>query len=123
MKIIQRKNIIVTEKPEGTKVWYYLFDEYELHYNEQPPKTTQTWHHHDKIHETLLILEGELIAEWKVNGLVKKQLVKQGDLIETENTPHSFTNDTDKPVKFIVIKQILTGKDKKDILKNDKVID
>lgn len=102
---------------------YYLRDEYELHYNEQIPGSTQTWHHHEKITETIFIFDGELTAEWKEEGVIIKQIVKQGDLIETENTPHTFSNHTDKNVKFIVIKQVLSGKDKREIMKNDKVID
>lgn len=123
MKIITPSEAIQVSKPEGTKVWYYLRDEYELHYNEQIPGSTQTWHHHQKISETLYIIEGELTAEWKENEEIKSQIVKAGDFIETENTPHTFRNHTDKIAKFIVIKQILSGQNKRKILKSDKVID
>ena len=123
MKIIKKEEALRTVKPEGIEVWYYLRDEYEFHYNEQAAGSTQTWHHHDKILETIFIFEGELTAEWKKNGEVKKQIVKAGDFIETENTPHTFINHSDKKVRFIVVKQILSGKNKREILKNDKVID
>lgn len=46
-----------------------------------------------------------------------------GDLIETEKTPHTFTNHTDQMVKFLVIKQVLSGENKKELFKNDKVVD
>jgi mannose-6-phosphate isomerase-like protein (cupin superfamily) len=123
MKIIHKKDAVHADKPEGTSVDYYLRDEYELHCNEQAPNTTQTWHHHKAILEALFIIEGELTAEWKENGENKKQPVKSGDLIETENTPHTFSNHTDKAVRFIVIKLVPIGKNKKEILKNDKIID
>ncbi len=123
MKIITREESISISKPEGTNVRYYLRDEYEIHYNEQVAGTTQTWHHHEKILETLYIIEGELTAEWKVDAKTEKQIVKSGDLIETENTPHTFTNHTDSTVKFLVIKQILSGNNKQEILKNDKILD
>lgn len=123
MKIIKREETLSVSKPEGTNVQYYLRDEYELHYNEQIPDSTQTWHHHEKILESVYIIEGELTAEWKIGNKIMKQIVKGGDLIETENTPHTFTNHTDKIVKFIVIKQVPTGIEKKNILKTDKVID
>jgi uncharacterized cupin superfamily protein len=123
MKIIKQDEAIYISKPEGLKIRYYLRDEYELHYNEQIPGTTQKWHHHDKILETVFILEGELTLFWKEKEKIKKQLVKQGDFIETENSPHTFTNHTDKNVKFIVIKQILSGKNKREIIKNDKILD
>lgn len=123
MKIINKKNALHVDKPEGTKVDYYLRDEYEVHFNEQAPKSIQTWHHHEKILETLFIIEGELTAQWKEDGKVVSQIVRQGDLIETENTPHTFTNHTDKVVKFLVIKQVPSGENKKELLKTDKVID
>ena len=123
MKIIHKKDILHVNKPEGTKVDYYLRKEYELHYNEQIPKTTQTWHHHEKILESIYIIEGELTAEWKLDGKTYKEVVKTGDLIETEDTPHTFTNHTNEIIKFIVIKQVLSGENKAQLLKTDKVID
>ena len=123
MKIIKREESLSASKPEGINVRYYHRDEYELHYNEQMPGSTQTWHHHKKILESLYIIEGELTAEWKVSDKIEKQVVKAGDLVETENTPHTFINHTDKIVKFIVIKQVPTREDKSDVLKTDKVID
>jgi len=62
MKIIQAKDVPHVAKPEGTDVHYYLFKDYEVHYNDQAPHTTQTWHHHEKIWETIYIIEGELVA-------------------------------------------------------------
>ncbi len=123
MKVIHKKDTLHADKPEGTKVDYYLRDEYEVHFNEQVPQSTQRWHHHEKILETIFIIEGELTAQWKENGKVMREIVRQGDLIETENTPHTFTNHTDNVVKFLVIKQILSGENKKELLKIDKVID
>lgn len=123
MKIIHKKDILHVDKPEGTKVDYYLRPEYELHYNEQVPKSIQTWHHHEHILESIFIIEGELTAEWKENGQMFKEILKVGDLIETEDTPHTFINYTDKITKFIVVKQVLSGQDKSEILKTDKVIE
>lgn len=123
MKITQKQSVPHVEKPEGTIVDYYLFPEYEIHYNEQVAGSTQTWHHHEKIWETLYIIEGELTVQWKENGKVKTQIVTSGDLIETEHTPHTCTNHTDNKVKFLVIKQVLSGIDKRNLLKTDKIID
>lgn len=123
MKIIKQEESIFVPKPDGTNVNYYLRDEYEIHYNEQVPGTTLTWHHHDKIFESLYIIEGELTAEWKVGDKIEKQIIGAGDLVETENTPHTFTNHTDNIVKFIVIKQVLSGENKREIFKTDKILD
>lgn len=123
MKIIKKEDTTNVYKPEGTNVTYFLFDEYEVHYNEQIPGSTQLWHHHEKIWETLYIIEGELKAKWKEDGEVKEQIVKAGDLVEVEHAPHTFTNHTDKVVKFLVIKQVLKGKNHKKLFKQDKVLD
>lgn len=123
MKIIKKTDALHIDKPEGTRVDYYLRKEYEVHYNEQVPGSTQTWHHHEKISETLFIIEGELTAKWRNEGNEHTQIVSAGDLIEPENTPHTFTNHTNEIVKFLVIKQIFSGNDKTELLKTDKVVD
>lgn len=123
MKIVKKKDVLHVDKPEGTKVDYYLRDEYEIHYNEQVPHSTQTWHHHEFIWEVLFILEGELTAKWKENGEPREKIVQAGDLIESERSSHTFTNHTDKTVKFLVFKFVPTGEQKKELLKTDKVVD
>lgn len=123
MKIIKAKDVPHVKKPEGTDVHYYLFKDYEVHYNDQAPHTTQTWHHHEKIWETLYIIEGELNAQWRENGEEKSQVVRAGDLIETERTPHTFSNDSDKVVRFLAIKHIPSNEDHSKVLKSDKVLD
>lgn len=123
MKITAKQNAIHVDKATGIKVDYYLFDEYEVHYNEQPPKSTQEWHHHETIWETLYIIEGELVAKWKENGEEKFQIVKAGDIIETEHTPHTFENKTETVVKFLVFKQVLSGENKRELLKTDKILE
>lgn len=123
MKIIHKKDVPYVEKPEGVNVAYYLFPEYEVHVDEQLPHTTQTWHHHEAIWESVYIVEGELTAQWKENEEIKKEVVKTGDLIESEHTPHTYANDTDEITKYIVIKQVLSGNEKRELLKSDKVLD
>lgn len=123
MKIVKAADVPHIVKPEGTDVHYYLFNDYEIHYNDQAPDTTQTWHHHEKIWETLYIIEGELNAQWRDGDDEKSQIVKAGDLVETERTPHTFSNDTDQIVRFLVIKRIPSGQDHREVLKSDKVID
>jgi uncharacterized cupin superfamily protein len=123
MKITHAKDVQYVAKPEGTDVHYYLFKDYEIHYNEQAPHTTQTWHHHEKILETLYIIEGELKAQWRKDGKDKFQIVKAGDLIETERTPHTFSNESDKTARFLVVKIIPNSEDYSEILKTDKVLD
>jgi uncharacterized cupin superfamily protein len=100
-----------------------MFKDYDVHYNDQAPHTTQTWHHHERIWETLYMIDGELIAKWREGGTENSQIVKAGDLIETERTPHTFTNDSDKTVRFLVIKRIPSDEDFSNVFKTDKVLD
>lgn len=123
MKITQAKDALHVAKPEGTDVHCYLFKDYEIHYNDQAPHTTQTWHHHEKIWETLYIIDGELEARWRDGDQEQSQTVKAGDLIETERTPHTFSNETDNIVRFLVIKRIPSTEDHSEVLKTDKVLD
>ena len=123
MKITRKNQSILIDKQRRLKVRYYLFKEYEIHWNRQRPNTTQEWHHHNKIHETLFIVHGQLIARWKEGDKICKSIVREGDIIETESTPHTFSNDSKSDVKFIVFKQVLTGKNKRNLLKSDKIVD
>jgi uncharacterized cupin superfamily protein len=123
MRIIKKSEAVRVSKPEGTDVDYFLFDDYEVHYNEQAPGTMQTWHHHEEIWETLYIIDGELVARWREDGEEKTQVVRAGDLIESERSAHTFTNESDTTVRFLVIKRIPTNQDYKEVFKNDKVLD
>ena len=123
MNIIKSQDVTHIDKPEGTSVSYYLFNDYEVHYNIQAPKTTQTWHHHEHISETLYIIDGQLTAKWRENKSEKSVVVSAGDLIETEDSSHTFSNDTDKITRFIVIKRVSDGKDYRNVFKTDKVLD
>lgn len=124
MKITTKQNAIHVDKEEGSSVDYYIFSEYEIHYNEIKPGTVQLWHHHPTISETLYIIEGEIEAHWlNAKGEKEKQVVKVGDVVEVENTPHTFINTSTSIVRFIVFRFVPTGEDKKEIIKNDKVLD
>lgn len=123
MNIIKKDNAIVREKAEGTTVSYYLFPEYEVAHGVLPPGTLQTWHHHEELWETVYITEGEMTALWKDGDTVREQVVRPGDLIETERTPHTFKNHTKEDAKFVVFKFMPTGEDSSERRKNDKVID
>lgn len=123
MNIVSQQQALNVTKSSGTKVWYYLFNEYEIHYNEQPAKTKQDWHHHEKISETIYIVDNELTLEWKENNQLKSKIIRKGDLVETQKNPHCFSNDTSKTTKFIVLKQVFSGQNKKGLFKTDKVAD
>jgi len=124
MKITKKSSAIHIDKPEGSSVDYYIFPEYEIHYNEIKPGTIQQWHHHDQICETLFVMEGEIEAHWLDNhGKRCKQVATVGDVVEVENTPHTFINSSNNVVKFLAFRFVPRGKDQRETMKNDKVID
>jgi quercetin dioxygenase-like cupin family protein len=124
MKIISKTQAIHVDKKEGSSVDYYIFPEYEVHYNEIKPGTVQPWHHHNQISETLFVIEGEIEAHWvDRNGQKQQKIVQPGDVIEVENTSHTFINSSNSIVKFVVFRFVPDGKDKSQIIKNDKTLD
>ena len=102
---------------------YYLFDDFEVHYNEQAPYTTQTWHRHEQIWESLYIIDGELVARWKDEAGEHEETLCAGDYVETERTMHTFENVSDDTVRFVVMKRMSTGKNYRETFKTDKVTD
>jgi mannose-6-phosphate isomerase-like protein (cupin superfamily) len=122
MKVIAQKQAKHLKK-SYCDTWYYLRNEYEVHLNNQFIKSTQTWHHHEKVAETLFVLEGKLRLMWKANGRLRTKIVRTGDLIETDHDPHTLVNISSKPVKLMVIKRIATGKNNRRVFKSDKFLD
>ena len=120
MQIIRKKDSILRKRDDSTLINSYLFDEYEIHYNELPPHTKQDWHSHDKIEEVLFVLDGPLNILYLKDNQEKKEILDCGDLVRFEKTMHTIENTTDQTLKFIVFKLILDGKKKTDIFVNDK---
>jgi uncharacterized RmlC-like cupin family protein len=123
MKIISPKEGIFKKKEDGTEVIYHIFPEFEIHQNEIPSKTTQVWHHHKIIEEVICILSGEIEIHWKENNKSFSQIVKKGDIIRVEDTPHTFINSSNEKCIFIVFRFVPSGTDKREIIKNDKYLD
>ncbi len=123
MKIVTKNQANHVNKDNGIVVDYYLFNEYQLHYDEQPPGIQTDWHHHDKISEVLFILEGNPKLKWKENGKINEQILNPGDLAEMGQDPHSLINDSMTPIKYITLKQSLTGENKEEVFKTDKISD
>lgn len=123
MKITERESAVNVKKPDGTNLTYYLFDEYEIHFNELEPGCIQPWHHHETIWETIYIIEGELTLKWKDKQENSEQILHPGDVAEVEDSPHSLSNQTKELSKFIVLKQVLSGENHREIFKKDKIVD
>jgi len=119
---IIRQGIFVV-KPEGTRVTYYLFPEYEIHYNELLPNSVQQWHHHTVIEETLFVISGEIEIRWLENDTVVAEKIQHGDVVRVEDTPHTLANLSDTAATFLVVRLILSGKDNREVIKHDKYLD
>lgn len=123
MKILHKSDAVHVDKAEGSSVDYYLFPEYEVHYNEIKPGTVQTWHHHSQIWEVIFVTDGEIEAHWEDKSGKKVQKAIAGDLIEVEDTPHTFINTSEKTVRFVVFRFVPNGNDVSQVIKNDKILD
>lgn len=123
MKIIKRKKGISVKKKDGTIVLYHIFPEYEIHYNQIPPRTIQEWHHHKIIEETIYVLSGTIEFHWIDKGKKTFEVLYPGDIVRAEDTTHTFINSSDSDVTFIVVRLILNGRDVREVIKNDKYLD
>ena len=120
MQIIRKKDSILRTRIDSTIINSYLFDEYEIHYNELPPHKKQGWHSHEKIEEVLFVLDGPLTILYLDGGAEQKTILEKGDLVRFEKTMHTIENTTNQTIKFLVFKLILDGKKKTDIFVSDK---
>ncbi len=122
IKFITENDAINVHKNNGTEVSYYIFNEYEIHLNTIPPKSIQEWHYHLRIEETLLITKGQLTCRWLEDGKEKSKKINRNELVKVGNSIHTFENETDEEVDFIVFRFVPEGIDKREIIKNDKII-
>jgi uncharacterized RmlC-like cupin family protein len=110
------------KKDNGTDVNYYIFDEYEIHLNTIAPGSVQEWHYHTKIEESILVIKGKLYCKWIEDDMEKSRYIYPGELVRVMKSVHTFENDTDEPVEFTVFRFAPTGENKRELIKNDKVI-
>lgn len=122
MKITKRKDSIFCHRKDGSKIYYYLYDEYEVHFGELDPGTIQPWHHHALMNESLYIISGKVKLHYLEKGVKKEIIVEPGDIIEVENTPHTFSNPYKTTCKMIGFRFIPIKKKTQHIIKKDKIL-
>lgn len=110
------------DKDNGTSVDYYLFDEYEIHFNLIAPHTKQEWHYHTQIMETIMVIKGRLLCHYMEDDIHKNKYLFPKDLVQIGKSIHTFENDMDNEVEFIVFRFVPDGVNKREIIKNDKKI-
>jgi len=118
----KRKDAIYVDKGNGTEVYYYIFDEYEIHYNKIKPHTIQQWHYHLQIEETIVVTQGQLLCKWLENEQEHQRYVKENELVRVKQSIHTFENDTNNDVEFIVFRFVPDGKNKHEFIMNDKTV-
>lgn len=100
-----------------------LFSNQEIvHLNSLPPQTEQVWHFHQAIEEVILIIEGEIEIHYLDNDKRMRQRVQPNDLILVKDSIHTLINCSTKECKFVVFRLVLDGKNKRDLIKNDKKV-
>jgi mannose-6-phosphate isomerase-like protein (cupin superfamily) len=123
MKITTKQEAISVRRKDKTNISYYLFGEYEVHDGLLPHGAIQPWHHHDLINETLFIAEGKAMLHYLHNNKKLQRIVTSGDMIQVENTPHTFSNPFPKTCRIIAFRFIPQGLDHSVLIKNDKILD
>lgn len=120
--VVKKDDDITGHEDNGTDVSYYIFNEFEIHMNKISPKSIQEWHYYSKIEETLVIIKGELTCRWLENGEERSKKIDANEIVKVGNSIHTFENETDEEVEFVVFRFIPDGMDKREIIKNDKVV-
>ncbi len=120
MRIYTSQDAIKKRKEDGTEVLYFLFDEYEVHWNRINPGVAQNWHWHKRINEVLLVIQGHIRVNWISRGRKTSRVLNSGNLVEFGKAVHSIENSGKTPAVFIIIKLILAGNSKRRIFKSDK---
>jgi mannose-6-phosphate isomerase-like protein (cupin superfamily) len=122
LEIHNLENSLYNQKENLTKVNYFIFDEYEIHFNIIPSKTSQEWHMHREIEEALFVISGEILVRWKDNNIIREKLVYKNSVIRVKNSIHTLENLTNEEATFVVFRMVPDGTNKREIIKNDKVI-
>lgn len=116
------EDAITVHKTNGTDVSYYIFEESEIHLNRIAPGSVQEWHYHSNIDESLLITKGALTCRWLEDGEEKTRIAVEHEIVRVGNSVHTFANETSDEVEFVVFRFVPDGRDKREIIKKDKVV-
>lgn len=122
VNILTKADAISVVKENKTMVDYFLFDEFEIHQNKIPPHSKQEWHMHNLIEEAIVVTGGEICVRWKEDNKLNCSTVSKGTVIRVKKSIHTIENRTKDFAEFIVFRMVPDGKDKRDIIKNDKVV-
>jgi len=120
--ILTKLNAISVIKENKTNVDYFIFDEFEIHENKIPPNSKQEWHKHKIIEEVIVVTQGDIDIKWKEENQIRSSVVSKGDVIRVKKSIHTIENKTKFWAEFIVFRMVPEGKNKREIIKNDKIV-
>lgn len=123
MEIVKQSETKFAEKPDGTSVSYYIFPEYEIHFNKLPAGAIQQWHHHSRIEEVIYVVSGVIECHWVDNDTQLSQTVRVGDVVRVGTEIHTLENSQTEPATFLTIRLVLTGNDYRSLFRTDKMLD
>jgi uncharacterized cupin superfamily protein len=123
LEITRKAESASRQRDDGTMVRYYVFDEFEIHDDELPPATVQEWHHHERIDEVLYVVSGILEVKWLDGSSTRAELLHAGDAVRVGTAAHTVANPTDASTRFVVFRMVPAGIDRRETIRNDKVLD
>lgn len=75
-----------------------------------------------RLEESILVLDGELLLSWNEQGRIQNQVLRAGTVVRVGNSMHTFSNTSQQNASFVVFRFIPEGKDKRELIKNDKTV-
>lgn len=121
LEIMNDADALFAEKPDGTKVKYYIFPEFEIHINSIPSSTIQGWHSHTNIEEILLVTNGAITVESIIQGHIKSNTCQKDEMVRMKQSIHRVMNLCKAEANFVVFQFVPEGRDNRELMKNDKV--
>lgn len=68
-----------------------------------------------------MITRGILTCRWLEDGAEHEKAVREHELVRVGSSVHTFENETDETVESTVFRLAPDGRDKREIMKGDKV--
>lgn len=120
LDIINKTAAISVEKDNGTFVDYFLFEEFEVHYNKIPENCVQDWHSHNAIEEIIVVDQGSLVVEWIEDKTIYTKTVEEKEIIRMKNSIHRLSNPSNTIAECTIFRFVPHHQDYSQLIKQDK---
>ena len=108
-------NVVYLDKNNGTRVRYYIFNDFEIHYNWIDSNSIQDWHSHHDVEEIIFVLKGQIQLEWLQGTTTETISLSSKDLVKVNKSVHRIINNTNECSEFIVFRKISDSKDYRNV--------